>query len=44
MEPIVDSGPGSPSDCTLPSWETAAGRVGGLLRWQGGVSELGVYS
>ena len=27
VEPIVDKGPGSPSNCTLSSWETAAGRV-----------------
>ena len=40
---VVDSGPGSPSDLVLLSWEIAA------LRWwplavAGGVSQLGVYS
>ena len=35
MKQVIDSGPGSPSDLTLSSWEIAAFTGGGLLRWQG---------
>ena len=33
-KPIVDSGPGLPSDRALSSYETATFTGGGLLRWQ----------
>ena len=31
---VVDSGPGSPSDLVLSSYEIATFTGGGLLRWQ----------
>ena len=33
MKQVVDSGPGSPSDLVLSSWEIAAFTGGGLLRF-----------
>ena len=41
---VADSGPGSTIDSTLSAWEIVAGRVVFFLRWQGGVSQSGVYS